>query len=77
MGRADKQDDIDDLTTTDFFARAKWATTGEPFDPVAFARAQLQDAIAALEHAPTRSPHLGAALHHAREALRELEAEAV
>ena len=70
----DELDDVGDLTATDFFERARWVRTGEPFDPPAYARHQLRDLetqLSRLEGAELSS--VEAALAHVRAALQALE----
>ena len=71
----DELDDVGDLTATDFFERARWVRTGEPFDPPAYARYQLRELetqLSRLEGAELS--RVEAALMHVRAALQALEA---
>ena len=73
----DETDNVGDLTETDFFERARWAATGEPFDAPAFARAQLRDLAHQLERARGEERRrVEPALAHVRAALRALEGDA-
>lgn len=71
----DELDDVGDLTATDFFERARWARTGEPFDPPAYARHQLRELEAHLDRLEgAERNQIETALDHVRAALRSLEA---
>ena len=68
-------DDAGDLTATDFFERARWVRTGEPFDPPAYALHQLRDLEAQLSRLEgDRLQQVEPALEHIRAALTALEA---